>query len=595
MVLDVRAKVICNLGPVISGSVKDDHVQGQGLVMSTGELVIAGLITPAHGDRVKLAYITPDDSKAVRFPRGPFYVTKAFADPLRNQTQVSIADKLAFEKGKGGGVINSSLVDGLNGRAPKTAKALELREAFDLVADRIGLEVEDAGEWSISKQVANLTCEDYVETLSDMLASATHFGYLNAQGKLVAESYQKLPKSGPVIGFDQLVDLNGNQGGLDFTENPTGSGTAQVVEPEEQVPATSFLGSVTSGNYGSFSAAWDRTASTTITSIKVTLNSGASISYPVVEKVESYEQQAEPDNRVLQRTAVTSTSLVKVNSQVVQDHLNAGMNGPSPLTPVTSRKTDTYTYQEIAPDPLTDEEQAQRDAEIQSAIQAMIAANVGSAVINDAPIVMLPKLPTYRVIREESSETMSYIEALGRIGVRDYTKMGSLPSGEGIKQSVVTDILYTDTQQKRIERTYVAYGLTQMGQQAISAAALKATTGASFAPFLSQFFDLVLEDVKVVINDIAAPEEPKPIPDYLAPWATAAAVIQGSSRIQVGETQDERSNNPSSFAVPFLPDDLVNDDGSVSEGGAATSAANYAEEQNRLLLGHRLGDRKSVV
>lgn len=45
MVLDLRAQILCNLGPVISGSIRDDHIQGQGLIYTTGELVIAGLIT----------------------------------------------------------------------------------------------------------------------------------------------------------------------------------------------------------------------------------------------------------------------------------------------------------------------------------------------------------------------------------------------------------------------------------------------------------------------------------------------------------------------------------------------------------------------
>jgi hypothetical protein len=66
MVLDIRAQIICNLGPVISGSVKDDHVQGQGLVMTTGELVIAGLVPVSHGSKVTLGYVTPDGTKAAR-------------------------------------------------------------------------------------------------------------------------------------------------------------------------------------------------------------------------------------------------------------------------------------------------------------------------------------------------------------------------------------------------------------------------------------------------------------------------------------------------------------------------------------------------
>jgi hypothetical protein len=590
MVLDVRAQILCNLGPVISGSVKDDHVQGQGLVMTTGELVIAGLVTPAHGDVVRLAYITPDETKAVRFPRGPFYVTKAFADPLRNQTQISMADKLAYEKGKGGGVINSALVDGLNGRIPKVAKALDLREAFTVVANRLGVQLGNVGNWSLTKQIASLSSGDYVETLSDMLASVTRFGYLNSENKLVALSYKELPNGGPVISFDQVIDLAGNQGGLDFTENPTGNGDAQQIEEEQPAEVTYLNGpSVSSGSYGSFSSEWNNSSSITQTTIKVNLRNGVTSAFPVTEVVTTYENKAEPDNRTIEATTVTQTSLVKVNSQVIQDYLNAGLAGPSPSTPITSRKTDAYLYQEIQAPPLTQQEQEQREAEIQAAIDALIAENASKAVIQNAPIILLPELPTFRVIREQTTETMSFVEALGRVGIRDYTKMGALPFGEGIKQSTVVDILYSETKQKRIERTFVAYGLTQMGQQSISAAASRAPAGSSLSPYINQFFDLVLEDCKIVTSDLVPPTTEKPVPDYLAPYRFASAVIQGLTRIELGGQGNERSNSSNSFTVPFLPDDVVNDDGSITKGNASMSAANYAEEQNRLLLGHRLG------
>lgn len=599
MVLDVRAQILCNLGPVISGSVKDDHVQGQGLVTTTGELVIAGLITPAHGDEVKLGYITPDGGTVARFPRGPFYVTKAFADPLANQTQVSIADKLAFEKNKGGGVVNAALVDGLNGRLPKVAKAINLREAFDVIANRVGIQIENAGNWNLTKQIAALTSSDYVETLSDMLASVTRFGHLNAQNKLATYSYKELPKKGPVLGFEQVVDLAGNQGGLDFTENPTGSGSAQQVDDKEE-PTTEWLPGalITESDYGNFTANWDSSDTTTETSIKVTLKN-ATVStqpitrtFPISERVQTFEKKAEPDNRTIERTSLTTTSLVKVNSQVIQDYLNAGTSGPSASTPVTSRKTDRYTYEEIPPPPMSEQEEEQVKQEIEAAQQAIAQSQPGTdhpVMTPGGTIVLLPKLPTYREVRHESSETMSYVEALGRIGVKDYTKMGVIPEGEGVKQSIVTDTLYSESKQKKIERTYVAYGLTQMGQQAISAAALKATTGTEFQPFLDQFFRLVLEDVKVVTSDLNTSEEEQPVPDYLAPYQTAEAVIQGGSRIQVGATPEARSNNALSFSVPFLPDDVVNDDGTVSKADAGSAASNYAEEQNRLLLGHRLG------
>jgi hypothetical protein len=603
MVLDIRAQIICNLGPVISGSVKDDHVQGQGLVMTTGELVIAGLVPVSHGSKVTLGYVTPDGTKAARFPRGPFYVTKAFADPLANQTQVSIADKLAFEKNKGGGVVNSALVDALNGREPKVAKALDLREAFDVIAKRLDIDVEDAGNWKLPKQIPSLESTDYIETLSDILASVTRFGHLNARNKLVTYSYKKLPDKGPVVGFDQVVDLAGNQGGLNFTENPTGTGESAVVSADtgESSPIYKPGIMVIDAEYGSFTADWGTSETITETSIKLTLkNRLLSVqpltrSFPVIETVKTFEKKAEPDNRVIERITETTTSLVKVNSQIIQDFLNAGVYGlfgPSASRQVSSKKTDRYTYEEIPPPPLSEQEQSQVEQEIDAARQQVASSHPGSShpiLSTGGTVVLLPTLPTYREIRHESVETMSYIEALGRMGIKDYTKIIIIPNGEKIKQRIVTDTLYADKKLKKIERTYVAYGLTQMGQQAISAAAANATTGWDLNPVLDQFFELVLEDVKVVTSDLDNKDDEKPVPDYLAPYQWAMAVIQGGSRIQVGATPETRPNTSFSFSVPFLPDDVVNDDGTVTKGSSTSAAADYAEEQNRLLLGHRLG------
>jgi hypothetical protein len=593
MVLDIRAEIICNLGPVISGSVKDDHVQGQGLVMSTGDLVIAGLITPAHGDLVELSYVTPD-GVAARFPRGPFYVTQAFANPLSNQTELQIADKLAYEKGKGGGTVNTALVDGLNGREPTTYSVLDLNEAVGLICSRIGVTVNDIGSWSLKQQVTYLESDDYVDSISDILASTTRFGYLDSNGELVAESYDELSDDGPVIEFDQVLDIALNQGGLDYTENPTGEGTVPVpVEPvEDGSTIWTAAVSVTEGSYGSFSAKWTSSTTTNETILKINAKDGTQTQYPVLEVVTTTETTSEPDNRVIERTTETLTSLIKVNSQIVQDYAGSGIIGaPSANDLVSSRKTDYYTYQEIPPPPLTEAEQKQVDEEIAAAQQAIIDAspNSKSPYLGTAGgILLLPELPTYRVIREESSETMNYKEALGRIGIKDYTKILTIPDGEAVKQKIVTDILYTDTQEKRFEKTFVAYGLTQMGQQAIAAAAARLGNYADVLPLLEQFFPLVLEDVVIKTTELPKPPN-SAIPSYLEPFTKYDTVIQGTSQIQLGDTPETRSNNSLSFSVPYLPHDIVSEDGTVESGNAETAAADYAEEQNRLLLGHRLG------
>jgi hypothetical protein len=594
MVLDVRAQVICNLGPVISGSVRDDHIQGQGLIYTTGELVIAGLITPAKGERVTLGYITPDGSRVVRFPRSHFKVVQAFANPLSNQTQVRVANDLAYERGKGGGTVSSNLLDGLNRGTLKTAAAMNLREAAQLICSRVGITVKSLGTWAINKQITALDSEDYIETLSDMLASAGHVGYLNSENELEAVPYAQLPTNGPVLTFAKVLDINPNTGGVDFTENPTGTGTAKQ-EDDEQSPQTLYSPGVhlAEGALGSFSATWDNNGASTNTTLQVTLKSGATASFPVTETVVTSESRAEPDGRTLERISQTTTARVKVNSQLVQDFLNSGSSGHGATTPVTSRKVDQYEYQRIDPPAPTAEERAQQEQEVQAAISNLVANDPLSTNLNPSAkysIVLLPKLPTFRLTLHVATETISHVEALGRIGIKDYTRLSSIPSGESISSVIRTQYLYGERIVREVKTTYVAYGLTQMGQQAISAAASK-LSGAevSAEPLISQFFRLVLEDFEVVTRDLPPEGDENPVPNYLRPYQNADVVIQGGSRLQVGEQPGVRPNNSRVFSVPFLPDDVVNDDGSITAGNAASAAAGYAEQQNRLLIGHRLG------
>ena len=56
MTLDIRAKVFCNKGPVISGGFSDDHVQGTGLIRTRGDIVLEGLVTLRPGDKIQIGY-----------------------------------------------------------------------------------------------------------------------------------------------------------------------------------------------------------------------------------------------------------------------------------------------------------------------------------------------------------------------------------------------------------------------------------------------------------------------------------------------------------------------------------------------------------
>ncbi len=615
MVLDVRAEIISNLGPVISGSVRDDHIQGQGLIFTSGELTIAGLITPARGAVVELAYITADGSTAARFPRSPFRVVQAFANPLKNETQIIIANELAFHKGQGGGSINSAVTAGVNGRDPSIIATTNLRETAGMICGRVNIDVGSLGTWNLPKQQMTVKCDDYIETLSEILASAGRVGYMSAENKLEVIEYASLGNGGPTITFENIVDVNPNAGGLDFSERPLGEGEAQTLgeedssldddddDIEESLPRYILHGK----NYGIFKETWTESRSDSWGELSLLLDDGTNVTYTTHEVTKTVEVQAEPDNRTISRTQSIINPLVKVNSQYIQDHLNAGTPGDdvrSAEWPIWSTVTDTYEYKETKEgyygnrSHWTREEKEQFDQEIETARQNFSGSGTNSIM----DVALLPELPTYRLLSVTSERKMSDEEALGRIGFEDYSELPSLPSGWGIESREITKYIYSGGKIKEIRSTYIAHGLTQIGQQSLAAAAEGVDPGASgadyFTPFLNAFWGLVLDSHSVQIYDDPAISEEEVVPGYMSSVKNADIVYRGTSQIQVGDSStpsSESNDRGSAFDASFLPDDVMNDDGTITtaEEAAGETAydalVRYAEEQNLLLLGHRLG------
>jgi hypothetical protein len=93
MTVDIRAKVYCDLGEVISGGFSDDHAQGTGLIRTRGELVLSGIVRPGLGRRVQLGW-----KKGTQFSRIPreLRVISFFADPFRRITTIQLGCSLTL-------------------------------------------------------------------------------------------------------------------------------------------------------------------------------------------------------------------------------------------------------------------------------------------------------------------------------------------------------------------------------------------------------------------------------------------------------------------------------------------------------------------
>ena len=98
MAIDIRANVTCSLGTLISGSISDDYIQGNGLVKTKGQCELQGILTPGIGSVVTFSYTRGGTTHQI--PRR-LRVLSSFADPFRNITKVELGCKLTYMEGVG--------------------------------------------------------------------------------------------------------------------------------------------------------------------------------------------------------------------------------------------------------------------------------------------------------------------------------------------------------------------------------------------------------------------------------------------------------------------------------------------------------------
>lgn len=630
MVLDARARVICNLGPVISGSLSDDYAQDTGVITTTGELVLAGLITARPGDQVQLGYITPDGTQAVRFPRSRLRVIKCFANPLTNQTSLEIGDELAYKKNFKGGTIPSELLDVVNGRAPGTGLSIKLSEAVDLVSGRLGLTIQPF-ELTIAKDASALdVSQGYLKFLSDAFVSEGKILFQQQDGTIQVSEIEPESLEGPAINISSLIDLAQTDVGEEPADVAKGSGgasklkkkndlpnespTFELPEGEEIDPVNPVVGiggsipeelttlpntesvslpltlsadpavdnSAAEGYKLNLASSWTTSVTESTGVLRISGSAGQLIPLQVTEKNVTAEETAGPDNRVVKRFSTTTTALAKVNQQLVEDIYRS--SGEILDGPYTTGKIEEFTYEELQPEGLSASEKAQIDNEIRNA----------SYAANPEELQFLVYKPKFRLTRKSESSIISFAEAAGRLGVRDYNRTSGIPGGSGYSEFVETEYVYNGSQVKEVRRIFKAYGLTQSGQQAISKALQKASSPVNLSPFISRFFGLVLDDVQVIIRTSDQVESGIQLPSTVTsqniertPTPVQASVEQRIKDPALSEVDQVIEED---FIVPFLPDDVIDEaTGEIVEADPESKAGGFAGTQNKLRIGQRYG------
>jgi hypothetical protein len=207
--VDIRANVTCNLGPVISASISDDYIQGNGLIRTSGSCELNGIFNPTPGDKVVFRYSKQGIPR--RIPR-TLRVLSSFADPFRRVTSVQLGCKLTYLQDLREPFVFRAEDD------PENAEIIEDEGRIVTLPIRARKVAKKClEELGISGSVNFLTNEfsiaefdlgsGYVNVLSDLLVSECYCGYLDESEKLVAIELNEKGGSGPLLDDQVLVNV----------------------------------------------------------------------------------------------------------------------------------------------------------------------------------------------------------------------------------------------------------------------------------------------------------------------------------------------------------------------------------------------------
>jgi hypothetical protein len=209
MTIDVRAVVTCNLGELISASISDDYIQGNGLIKTSGNCEINGIITPSTGSRVFFEYTKSGITR--RVPR-TMRVLSSFADPFRRITTVELGCALTYLQDLKDPIRLLPRNDEENAElTSQDAQIITLPTYASSVMrtclNALGLQATSiplTNKFSVAEFDLS---SGYVDTLSNLLVSESFCGYLDQNERLNIISLTSLGGSGPLIASTDLIDV----------------------------------------------------------------------------------------------------------------------------------------------------------------------------------------------------------------------------------------------------------------------------------------------------------------------------------------------------------------------------------------------------
>lgn len=592
MTIDIRAEVNCSLGPVISGSIGDDYIQGNGLIKVTGSVIINDLITPVAGTIVTFSYIKEGVTRNI--PR-KLRVISSFADPFRRTTTVELGCKFTYlSELKPAPTVNgdaeietSKRRECLNGYVNYSNTEFGIPfSAADLASEcltKLGITGTTPLQSKFYRDTFDLT-SGYVNVLSDLLLSESYCGYLNESEQLVIINLTQETGSGPVLTSSNIIDIGsigvGNLPGDAVVVRYESTELEKDLENEdEQV--------LSQRNWTKDLVVGKKEIVKVRYTSPVTGTAGyAEYSYiPYTETISTYGEDNSWDNTtcvlydsngegadlsdtVIKR--VTTKNVLK--AQAANDYcaqlLSVGIN-PGGAFEGTIVTTEEYEYDS--------EGQLKRQTTTVTEPFFSWAGRLGLDYVFGNVAVVLGDAPRVTVSVTEVEATTLYANLPTYI---------NLKPGETYKRLV--------NGQKTVTTKYVNWGLVQQGEQ--GTAGVRSVAAFASAEDLLEYLYIIKENLVIADTEIQTNTDRTVAGIDRRPARELRLGGEGGGKKEF-TTQTELTyaigfptgQRIIEFSIPYPPDDYRSPSGAIIKGEAKEVANRYGRVQNRLLLGNRYG------
>ena len=580
MTLDIRAKVFCNKGPVISGGFSDDHVQGTGLIRTRGDIVLEGLVTLRPGDKIQIGYERL--GRVIRVPRA-LRVLSSFADPFKRVTSVSVGCKLSMMEGLRENNTKLAAEDPDNAGIPcaeygKIPVNISFKEIANECLRKLGipLRVPLTIGGSVVREAFDYS-QGYVAILSDLLYSQSKVGYLDAAEQLVVVDLANLAGASPVFGVDDVIDLSPIRSG----ELPADTVLVEYNYMRLKKPDKDSVAIVSTQEKRDWEL--DVTQGEPETT-EIRFNGGSQVytaqHYPLSTSRTTYDKL----DRVIRREERSTTYGAKINSSYVTEHLEqtGGVGSNTGLAEDVTITEFIYKYDAddlvVAPPGL-------------GSCQYWYYSGTDTLFNRDRDTQ-----PLAQVVTRYGTD----LGVAGAIGFPTYFFAdGILHPGNASVPIEVTRVQFEQNERAGITKTItsrsLAYAMTQQGQQGLAKMAESVDTVNNAAAILGAGRRLVSNGVSVQsqydrfygLQKRPSIEERKQEEYGKDPRESISQTefIQGSAGVGVSVT----------YALPWAPDDRIGYQSSspepyvLEESQAPELAKTFAKTQQKLTYGHRMG------